>query len=256
MKHICNTIFFLYISNQGSRHLPPEVLNFLNVFSFGRKLVVNLYAYNTKTLILCGFIYPNSSLSGIYDRQFLLDHNIRHNETPGASFQDNGFWFQTMMYAERAMFCNKPYYLNRRDNPNLSVASREKVYCMNEEYAYIRDILKNNSELYEKLIGQFHAKKYGNYLFRYNVIAQEYQEEYMCRMAEEFKKAIEDGEFDESLLEPADFENLKWIMNDPHDYYEYNNSSTPSVSVIIPVYNTAPFLMDNRKKYDVGITGY
>ena len=188
------------------------------------------------------FTFIMNTWSGIYDRQFLLDHNIRHNETPGASFQDNGFWFQTMMYAERAMFCNKPYYLNRRDNPNSSVASREKVYCMNEEYSYIRDILKNNSELYEKLIGQLHAKKYGNYLFRYNVIAQEYQEEYICRMAEEFKKAIEDGEFDESLLEPADFENLKWIMNDPHDYYEYNNSSTPSVSVIIPVYNTAPFL--------------
>ena len=107
---------------------------------------------------------------------------------------------------------------------------------------YIRNILKANKELSDKLIGQLHAKKYRNYLFRYNVIAQEYQEEYICRMAEEFKQAIENGEFDESLLEPADIENLKWIMNDPHDYYEYNNSSTPSVSVIIPVYNTAPFL--------------
>ena len=111
-----------------------------------------------------------------------------------------------------------------------------------KEYIYIRNILKANKELSDKLIGQLHAKKYRNYLFRYNVIAQEYQEEYICRMAEEFKQAIENGEFDESLLEPADIENLKWIMNDPHDYYEYNNSSTPSVSVIIPVYNTAPFL--------------
>lgn len=188
------------------------------------------------------FRFIMNTWSGIYNREFLLNHNIRHNETPGASFQDNGFWFQTMMYADRAMFCNKPYYLNRRDNPNSSVASKEKVYCMNEEYVYIRNILKANHELSEKLMGQLHAKKYFNYLFRYNVIAQEYQEEYICKMAEEFRQAIENGEFDEKILTPAEMDNLQWIMNDPHDYYEYNNASVPDVSVIIPVYNTAPFL--------------
>ena len=39
------------------------------------------------------------------------------------------------------MIVNKPYYHNRRDNPNSSVKSREKVYCMNIEYDYIRDLL-------------------------------------------------------------------------------------------------------------------
>ncbi|MFR5082445.1 MAG: hypothetical protein ACLTEE_07480 [Anaerobutyricum hallii] len=28
----------------------------------------------------------------------------------------------------------KPYYMNRRDNPNSSVHNKEKVYCMNVEY--------------------------------------------------------------------------------------------------------------------------
>ena len=188
------------------------------------------------------FKFIMNTWSGIYNHQFLLDHNIRHHETPGASFQDNGFWFQTMMYAERAMFCDRPYYFNRRDNPNSSVASREKVYCMNEEYTYIRNILKEHPELSPDLMGQLHAKKYRNYLFRYSVIAQEYQEEYIQRMADEFRQAIENNELDEKFFEPTELENLTWIMNDPHDYYEFNNSSTPCVSVIVPVYNTAPFL--------------
>ena len=188
------------------------------------------------------FKFVMNTWSGIYNRQFLLDHNIRHNETPGASFQDNGFWFQTMMYAERAMFCNKPYYLNRRDNPNSSVASREKVYCMNNEYVYIRDILKKDPEKASKLMGQLHLKKYHNYLFRYDFIAQEYQEEYLCKMSEEFAEARNKGELDETLFTNAELENLNWIINDPHGYYEFNNSSTPQVSVIIPVYNTAPML--------------
>lgn len=188
------------------------------------------------------FNFIMNTWSGIYKRQFLLDHNIRHNETPVASFQDNGFWFQTMMYAERTMFCSKPYYFNRRDNPNSSVASREKVYCMNNEYVYIYDLLKKDPERASKLMGQLHLKKYYNYLFRYNVIAQEYQEEYLCRMSEEFKEARENGELDESLFTPSALENLNWIINDPHGYYEYNNSSAPDVSVIIPVYNTSEFL--------------
>ena len=64
--------------------------------------------------------------SGIYKREFLEQHHIRHNETPGASFQDNGFYFQTFVYAKRAMIVDKPYYMNRRDNPNSSVNNREK----------------------------------------------------------------------------------------------------------------------------------
>ena len=85
--------------------------------------------------------------SGIYKREFLEQHHIRHNETPGASFQDNGFYFQTFVYAKRAMIVDKPYYMNRRDNPNSSVNNREKVYCCNVEYDYIREILMKDPDL-------------------------------------------------------------------------------------------------------------
>ena len=36
--------------------------------------------------------------TGIYRRSFLQEHDIWHNETPGASYQDNGFWMQTMSF--------------------------------------------------------------------------------------------------------------------------------------------------------------
>ena len=75
--------------------------------------------------------YIMNTWSGIYKRSFLEKHHIRHNETPGASFQDNGFWFQTFIFAKRAMILDTPYYRNRRDNPNSSVHNPQKVYCMN-----------------------------------------------------------------------------------------------------------------------------
>ena len=188
------------------------------------------------------FGYIMNTWSGIYKHSFLEKHHIRHNETPGASFQDNGFWFQTMMFAERAMFCNRPYYCNRRDNPNSSVASKEKVYCMNEEYAYLHDLLMQYEDKAKELMPQLHWKKYHNYLFRYGVIAKQYQEEYIKRMADEFREAIEKNELDESIFTDYELENIHWIIDDPHDYYINNNSSVPAVSVIIPVFNTSEFL--------------
>ena len=73
-------------------------------------------------------------------REFIEKNAIRHNETPGAAYQDNGFFWQTFMYAQRAMFLNRPYYMNRRDNPNSSVHNKDKVYSMNREYDYIRGV--------------------------------------------------------------------------------------------------------------------
>ena len=72
--------------------------------------------------------------SGIYRRDFLLRNQIRHNETPGASFQDNGFWFQTFCLAKSVVFLDSIFYMNRRDNPNSSVYDSNKVYFVSEEY--------------------------------------------------------------------------------------------------------------------------
>ena len=94
--------------------------------------------------------FTMNTWSGIYRREFLEEHGIRHHETPGASFQDNGFFFQTFVYARRAMILNTPCYRNRRDNPNSSVKSKEKVYCMNVEYDYIRDLLKQDREVWAR----------------------------------------------------------------------------------------------------------
>ena len=34
---------------------------------------------------------------------FINRHGIRHNETPGASYQDNGFWVRVFSCAKRIM---------------------------------------------------------------------------------------------------------------------------------------------------------
>ena len=72
--------------------------------------------------------------SALYKKDFLNANNIRYNETPGASYQDTGFWFQTMALSKRVMLNSGNYYRYRVDNPGSSMNNPAKVYCISEEY--------------------------------------------------------------------------------------------------------------------------
>lgn len=80
--------------------------------------------------------------TGIYKREFLKKNGIFCNETPGASYQDNGFWIQTMSLAEKAMWMSKAFYMYRQDNPGSSIKSKSKAMAMKEEYDFAERILE------------------------------------------------------------------------------------------------------------------
>lgn len=160
------------------------------------------------------FKYIMNTWSGIYKRSFLNENHIRHHETPGASFQDNGFWFKTFCYAKRMYFVDKPYYMNRRDNPNSSVHNRSKVYCMNDEYLYILDFLKEHPEFMERYIGMFGFKRFHNYLFTYNRIGEEFRDEYLLRCQEEFKKADAEGQLKKEVFSEKEWELVGVLLKD------------------------------------------
>lgn len=157
--------------------------------------------------------------SGIYRREFLEKYHIRHNETPGASFQDNGFFFKTFTRAERAMILNRPYYMNRRDNPNSSVNNREKVYCSNIEYDYIREYLMEETELWERFKYMYSLKKLHNYIFTLGRIGDEFKKEYIERISAEFRRAKEKGELDQKVFAVTEWEKLMFMISDPNGFY-------------------------------------
>lgn len=164
--------------------------------------------------------YIMNTWSGIYKKEFIEKHHIRHNETPGASFQDNGFWFQTFIFATRAMIVDKPYYMNRRDNPNSSVHNREKVYCMNIEYDHIRDILMEHPELWERFKGMYWYKKYNNYIGTIRRIGMEYRREFVERFSAEFKRGLEKNELDPSVFSVAAWKKIQVVAAEPDTFYK------------------------------------
>lgn len=153
--------------------------------------------------------------SGIYRTEFLRKYNIKHNETPGASYQDNGFWFLSFINAKTFYFVNKSFYLLRRDNPNSSIFSKEKVYCIRDEYEYILNYLKERPDLYKKFIELYWWARFGAYRFSYNRIDWQYKKEFLLHFRKIILKAILRKEVNIELYSKTLWDTLSKILNDP-----------------------------------------
>ncbi|WP_050008084.1 glycosyltransferase family 2 protein [Butyrivibrio sp. WCE2006] len=133
------------------------------------------------------FRFIMNTWSGIYRKAFLDKYEIRHNESPGASYQDNGFWMQTMLYANRVMWLPGQYYLYRQDNEGASIKSTDKVFALLEEYKWIENRLRGH-ELNPDLLIYCHRyrliRHYGNFLR----IADEHKYEFASAIVDDYKK--------------------------------------------------------------------
>lgn len=87
----------------------------------------------------------------LYRKEFLVKHNIRHNETPGAAFQDIGFCFLTLSYADKVVLINNVIYHYRCDNPNSSVKDSRKVFNTCNEYKYVRSVLEDHNDIWNNV---------------------------------------------------------------------------------------------------------
>ncbi len=125
--------------------------------------------------------------SGIYRRNFLEEYGIVHHETPGASFQDNGFWLQTMFHAQKAMWLTDKLYYYRQDNENASVRGDAKAYEMSDEFNWAEEKLgKQGVESANRYyLDYFRLLRNKGNLLR---ISDEKKREFYPRMVDDYKK--------------------------------------------------------------------
>ena len=168
---------------------------------------------------LAPYKFPMNTWTGIYKKAYLDRYHIRHHETPGASFQDNGFWLQSFWHARRAVFIPDIFYNYRCDNPNSSVTNPEKVFCMKEEYDWIREFLENDPELRNKFLGIYQLKKFQNYHWTFNRIDLRFKKMFLRVFHTEFKEAYKKGEIDISLFTDGERKNLRRVIRHPRKFY-------------------------------------
>lgn len=103
----------------------------------------------------------NGFWSGLYRKQFLVEHRIWMNETKGAAYQDITFSFLAQMYAGRIWFMKDAFYCYRIDNPNASVNSLHGIDLHMKEYEELKSRLKNAGRWEE----------YKNYFFSWELLS-------------------------------------------------------------------------------------
>lgn len=179
--------------------------------SFYNRIIVPKYEQDV-------FKFVMNTWTGIYKKDFLTNNNIRHNETPGASFQDNGFWFQGFCLTKRLYLIDKAFYMNRRDNPNSSVKNKEKVYCANIEYKFIREFLESH-ELYDLFKNVYVMKLWHNCWFTYNRIDKKFKRIYLNDIKNELKSFYEEGLIDAEHFSKNEQFAIHKIIKSPSLFY-------------------------------------
>lgn len=130
------------------------------------------------------FRFFMNTWTGIYKKEFLKKYNISHNTTLGASYQDNGFWMQTLCFCKKAMWLKDAFYYYRQDNPLASIKSKNKVYAMLNEYQYVSDVLKNRvGNLEEGICNYFRMIRHRGTFYR---IDDNLKREFCNTMIEEY----------------------------------------------------------------------
>lgn len=176
--------------------------------------------------------------AGIFKKSFLNQYNIRHNETPGAAYQDNGFWVQTIYQADKILFLDNPFYCYRQDNPNQSMKKKNNLWTIPDEYAFIDKIFEKNKKP-QKFKSIYIYRKFIAYIFHLTArISVSYWPEYLKRMQKEFKNT------DLKYFSEQEKQQLELILQGKFSEYIKKYAQQVKVSVIIPVYNTEKYLRE------------
>lgn len=166
------------------------------------------------------FLFNKHTWTGLYSRAFLEREHIEHNKTPGASHQDAGFWFQTLIKAKSIYFVKDAFYCYRIDNPNCSMHNSSKPFAICNEYDFIDSILRkmgNAGERFYKWLNYMRTIEGINSITR---MADEYKIVLAERIKKDFLEALQKGHIAPDLYNPFWKEKIFDLISSPESYVE------------------------------------
>ena len=153
--------------------------------------------------------------TGIYKASFLRESGIDFLETPGASYQDTGFFLKVCTLAKRVAFTREAFLNYRVDNANSSVKSGAKVFCVSDEYASFEKMLAEHPSRMKAFSAMIPAKKWETYLWNYNRLDDSLKGEFMALMTNEFGAYRASGMLKREMFSVAEWREVQQVIDSP-----------------------------------------
>lgn len=124
--------------------------------------------------------------SSIYRKDFLIENNIKFNESKGASYQDISFHFKALFCAKNIYFLDEPLYNYRTDSNSSSTKAKNKVQAIINEFSIIDEYLKDKVILPETN-NQLILFELRAYIWNFYQISKFYKNEFINLSNKKFK---------------------------------------------------------------------
>ncbi len=157
--------------------------------------------------------------TGLYKREFLK--NIRLNETPGAAYQDQGFLFQTISTAKRAVYIDRIVYYYRQDNSGSSIFNPDGFRYFVGEYPYIKKFLHGKDKEWEEI---YYIRMFNQCMGRFDCMLP--GEQFWCSAAGDINtlrmwisNAVSEGKIVPEHLDDENRMLLEKFIRSPYELY-------------------------------------
>ncbi len=166
---------------------------------------------------------------GIYKKDFLIQNQIRLNESNGASYQDIGFMEKVMAWSKRAVYLDKPFYYYRMDRDDASSYSIHGLRNTQFEFQKLMEYSDGSKNFYKR----------GIYLHMMTAFLNEYEKtlkkvgyqaespecsRYYTWFADHIWQAMEDGTVSLADMENQYADKLELLLNSPYRFAEFLKS--------------------------------
>ena len=154
----------------------------------------------------------------LYRKDFLDKYNIRHNETPGAAFQDIGFCFLTLSLAQSVKLLENTVYHYRCDNPNSSVKDKKKIFNTCIEYEYIKARMESYTDAWEKVKCAFVREYFHSNFVCYERLFEELRHDLSERMHNDLIAYNNMGMIDKSRFSDTELQYVNMLLNSADEF--------------------------------------
>lgn len=207
--------YYLYYSKPKEKNVEQIIVS----ESLAGKTICPREDFKAKQEMVDFFNIKPTIWSAIYKKDFIRNHDIRFNETPGASFQDTAFNFKVWACADRMQLVPRAFLHYRQDNEGSSVNSGGKVFCVCDEYAEMERFLRKHPIYRGKLECVKNRLKYDTYMWNYERLSPKFKYVFIERASCEFAEDLKEGNLDVEYFEWYKWDDLMNLIEDPALYH-------------------------------------